>query len=61
LDADPAAHRVNIPRRSTIKALLRKAAERTVDGLWSAIGRLVDIFTPQECANYFSAAGYDAD
>lgn len=44
-----------------LKALLRKAAERTVDGLWNAIGRLLDIFTPQECANYFSAAGYDAD
>lgn len=44
-----------------LKALLRKAAERTVDGLWTAIGRLVDVFTPHECANYFSAAGYDAD
>ena len=44
-----------------LKALLRKAAERTVDGLWDAIGSLVDIFTPQECANYFAAAGYDAD
>ena len=44
-----------------LKALLRKAAERTVDGLWSAIGRLVDVFTPQECSNYFAAAGYDAD
>jgi transposase len=44
-----------------LKTLLRKAAERTVDGLWSAIGRLVDLFTPAECANYFSAAGYDAD
>lgn len=44
-----------------LKALLRKAAERTVDGLWTAIGRLVDVFTPQECANYFAAAGYDAD
>ena len=44
-----------------LKALLRKAAERTVDGLWNAIGRLVDVFTPHECANYFSAAGYDAD
>jgi transposase len=44
-----------------LKALLRKAAERTVDGLWSAIGRLVDVFTPQECGNYFAAAGYDAD
>lgn len=44
-----------------LKALLRKAAERTVDGLWTTIGRLVDVFTPQECANYFAAAGYDAD
>jgi transposase len=46
---------------SKLKALLRKVAERTVDGLWTAIGRFVDVFTPQECANYFAAAGYDAD
>jgi transposase len=44
-----------------LKALLRKAAERTVDGLWNAIGRLIDLFPPAECANYFEAAGYDAD
>jgi transposase len=44
-----------------LKALLRKAAERTVDGLWNAIGNLIDIFTPTECANYFAAAEYDAD
>jgi hypothetical protein len=44
-----------------LKALLRKAAERTVDGLWSTIGRLADVFTPKECANYFAAAGYDPD
>src|SRR3712207_4908896 len=43
-----------------LKALLRKAAERTVEGLWTAIGRLLDAFTPSECANYFAAAGYDA-
>ena len=43
-----------------LKALLRKAAERTVTGLWNAIGRLTDAFTPDECANYFAAAGYDA-
>jgi len=43
-----------------LKALLRKAAERTVDGLWDAIGRLIKTFTPQECENYFAAAGYDA-
>jgi hypothetical protein len=44
-----------------LKALLRKAAVRSVDGLWNAIGKLVDCFTIQECANYFSACGYDAD
>jgi hypothetical protein len=43
-----------------LKALLRKAAERTVDGPWTAIGRLVDLFTAAECRNYFAAAGYDA-
>ena len=43
-----------------LKALLRKAAERTVDGLWTAIGRILDLFNPSEYANYFAAAGYDA-
>ena len=43
-----------------LKALLRKAAERTVNGLWSAIGRSIDSFTPTECRNYFSTAGYVA-
>ena len=41
-----------------LKALLRKAAERTIEGLWAAIGRMVDLFTPAECRNYFAAAGY---
>lgn len=44
---------------SKLKALLRKAAERTVEGLWAAIGRLVDLVTPSESANYFRAAGYE--
>jgi len=42
-----------------LKAMLRKAAERTVEGLWIAIGRLIDVFSPQECANFFAAAGYE--
>ena len=46
---------------SKLKALLRKAAERTVEGLWSTIGELLKAFTPQECANFFAAAGYDLD
>ena len=44
---------------SKLKALLRKAAERTVDALWNRIGELLPAFTPQECANFFAAAGYD--
>ena len=45
---------------SKLKALLRKASERTVEGLWNAIGAMISQFAPQECANYFTAAGYDA-
>ena len=45
---------------SKLKAHLRKAAERTIHGLWGAIGRIIDLCSPQECANYFTAAGYNA-
>lgn len=46
---------------SRLKAMLRKAGERIVSGLWSLIGKLVDLFLPQECANYFASCGYDPD
>jgi len=41
-----------------LKALLRKAAQRTIDRLWTAIAELLDLVTPQECLNLFRAAGY---
>ena len=44
-----------------LKALLRKAAERTVDRLWAVVGDPLDAFTPAECANYFAAAGYNPE
>jgi len=44
-----------------LKAMLRKAAARTIESLWAAIGRIADTFTPAECTNYFAHAGYDAD
>lgn len=44
-----------------MKALLRKAAETSVEGLWSAIGRIVGMFSPRECQNYFITAGYDPE
>jgi transposase len=44
-----------------LKAALRKAAQRTVEGLWQTIGSLLDTFTPVECQHYFDAAGYALD
>jgi transposase len=41
-----------------LKALLRKAAERTVEDPWDRIAALLDAFTPSECTNYFRNAGY---
>ena len=46
---------------SKLKAHLRKAAERTCDALWDRIGTLIDQITPTECANFFTAAGYEPD
>lgn len=43
-----------------LKALLRKAGERTVAGLWDFLGRALDAFSPEECRNYFRHCGYDA-
>lgn len=44
-----------------LKALLRKAAARTVDELWQAIASLLDQFSPKECRNYFRNAGYTSN
>jgi transposase len=41
-----------------LKALLRKAAARTRDELWSLIGRLVAAVAPSECTNYLNHCGY---
>jgi len=41
-----------------LKTPLRKAEERTVDGLWQCIGKLLQCFTPQECTNYLRNSGY---
>jgi len=41
-----------------LKAQLRKAAERSMPALWDRIGTLLDTFSPAECTNFFSHAGY---
>lgn len=41
-----------------LKALLRKAAERSVAAVWNRIASILDAFAPTECANYFRHSGY---
>lgn len=41
-----------------MKALLRKAAARTIAALECSIADAIDTLIPAECANYFAAAGY---
>ena len=41
-----------------LKALLRKAAERTIEALWATIGRLLDDLPADECSRYLAHAGY---
>ena len=45
---------------SKLKAMLRAAERRTVEGLWAFLGESLDAFTPTECRNYFRHGGYDA-
>lgn len=44
-----------------LKALLRKAAARTLAALENAIAEALDAVTPPECANYFANSGYQPD
>jgi transposase len=43
-----------------LKAFLRAAAARTIPGLWEALKKALDIFLPNQCRNYFAAAGYSS-
>jgi transposase len=44
---------------SKLKALLRKAAERTIPGLWRKIRSILRAVTKKECKNFFRHAGYE--
>jgi transposase len=41
-----------------LKHIIRKAAARTVDTVCAVIGRALQAFTPEECANYLKNSGY---
>ena len=40
------------------KALLRKAAARTIKRLWREIAKAIKSFQPEECAAFFNECGY---
>ena len=44
-----------------LKAILRKAAARTLDGLRDAVRDALPTFSPTECANHSTAAGYEPE
>ena len=44
-----------------LKTLLRKAAARSREALWTTIGNLLDAFSPDECRNYLANCGYAPD
>jgi len=46
---------------SKLKALLRKAAARTLPELWQSIGEAIGQFSADDCRHYFKAAGYDSE
>jgi transposase len=43
---------------SKLKHMVRKAQPRHVEATWRKLGELLDLFTPQECANYLANSGY---
>lgn len=44
-----------------IKALLKKAAARTLPALWNAICNAIDAIPPNDARNFFIACGYEPE
>ena len=42
-----------------LETLLCKAKLRTVEELWNKLAELSDVFSPEECKNYFKNAGME--
>lgn len=43
---------------SKLKAHMKRLALRTVDELWKGVGEILNLFSKQECKNFFAASGY---
>ena len=46
---------------SKLKAPLRRIGARTIDDLRKTVGSICNLYNPDECRNYFAAAGYAFD
>lgn len=46
---------------SKLKAHMKRLALRTVDELWKGVGKILELFSKQECANYFTESGYGSN
>ncbi|WP_404381690.1 IS630 family transposase [Caenispirillum salinarum] len=46
---------------SKLKTLIRKAAARSYETLWAAVGHICDLVSEDECRNFLKAAGYEGD
>lgn len=46
---------------SKLKAHLRRISARSLTDVFDAIAQVCDLFDPQECSNYFNAAGYKSN
>ena len=43
---------------SKLKAQLRRIGARTFTDMFNALAEICDLYSPNECWNYFTAAGY---
>jgi transposase len=41
-----------------LKHLIRAAEPRDIEATWRKIGELLELFSQEECANYFKNSGY---
>ena len=46
---------------SKLKTLLRKQAARDFDAICDAVGDICNLYTANQCLNFFKTAGYEAD
>lgn len=44
-----------------LKAHLRRIGARTIEALWRAVGDICALYSPEECWDYLTAAGYAPD